>query len=261
DRTALEARLAAAPVPVRLELFTVIESTNRYLLDRPPPPGTLAACVAEYQTAGRGRRGRSWRVPFGAGLCLSASWQFERMPAELAALTLAAGVTARRVLRQVAGVDVALKWPNDLVWDDRKLGGILLEMSGEAQGGCHVVIGIGLNVDVPRDVLARVSDWPRGAVDLAEATAGRPPGRNELAAELIAAFGELCRDYARTGFAPYRAAWRRADHLDGKRVTLDDPAGAVVATACGIDADGALLVETASGERRRVIAGDVSVRP
>src|SRR5690606_15933943 len=145
---------------------------NRYLLERPAPGGTLAACIAEYQTGGRGRRGRSWRMPLGAGLCLSLGWQFERIPPELAALTLAVGVVVRRVLAETAAIELRLKWPNDLVWDERKLGGILLEMSAEAHGGCHVVIGVGLNVDVPRTLLPRLSDWPRGAVDLAAATGG-----------------------------------------------------------------------------------------
>lgn len=260
DRADLERRLGGRASPVRLEVHTELESTNRHLLERPPPAGTLAACVAEFQTNGRGRRGRSWRTPLGAGLCLSLGWQFERIPPELAALPLAVGVVVRRVLAAAAAIEARLKWPNDLVWEERKLGGILLEMSAEAHGGCHVVIGVGLNVDMPRTLLARICDWPRGAVDLATARGGAPPPRAELAAELIAALGELCRDYAHTGFAPYRAPWRDADYLRGRAVTLDEPGGEVAATALGIEADGALLVETAAGARKRVIAGDVSVR-
>ncbi len=114
----------------------------------------LRACIAEYQTAGRGRRGRRWSTPLGAGLCLSVGWQFADAPAELSALTLAVGVVVRRALARVAGVEIALKWPNDLVWDERKLGGILLELTAEGQGGCHVVAGIGINVALPPEVLA-----------------------------------------------------------------------------------------------------------
>lgn len=261
DAADLERRVAERAPAVRVEVHTELESTNRYLLDHPPPTGGLHACVAEYQTAGRGRRGRNWRAPLGAGLCLSVGWQFERTPPELAALTLAVGVVARRVLAEAVGVVAQLKWPNDLVWNDRKLGGILLEMTAEAHGGCYVVIGVGLNVAMPPGLLARVSDWPLGAADLASATGGVAlPPRTELAASLIAALARLCRSYAGTGFEPYRAAWRAADYLRGRAVTLDGPAGPLAATALGIEGDGALLVQAADGTRRRVIAGDVSVR-
>ena len=239
---------------------TEAASTNRELLERAPPrPGTIDVCIAEYQTAGRGRRGRSWSTPLGAGLCLSAAWQFADTPPGLSALTLALGVVVRRAVAAVTGVEIALKWPNDLVWDERKLGGILLELTAEAQGGCHVVAGIGLNVELPPKLARTLSDWPRGAVDLATAT-GEPPSRSALAAALIGELAELFAGYADEGFSPYRADWRAADFLRGRRVTLDDAAGTVSGTALGIQADGALLIETAGGARRRVTSGDVSVR-
>ncbi|HEY8519571.1 MAG TPA: biotin--[acetyl-CoA-carboxylase] ligase [Gammaproteobacteria bacterium] len=262
DRAALaetlERRLGGA---VRLEVHTELPSTNARLLEAAPPPlGVSNACIAEYQTAGRGRRGRRWRTPLGAGLCLSVAWQFERTPPDLPALSLAAGVVARRVLAAEAGVDAALKWPNDLVWDERKLGGILVEMTAEAQGACHVVIGLGLNVSMPPALLAAVSDWPRGAVDLAIATGGSPPSRTALAAALVEALHRLCAGYAHSGFAPYLDDWRAADYLRGRRVAIDEPQGPVTGVALGIEPSGALLIETDAGERRRVIAGDVSVR-
>lgn len=262
DAAALRAALApeTAARLATLEVFTELGSTNRHLLAAAPPPQLLRVCLADYQTAGRGRRGRAWRTPLGGGLCLSASWQFADAPAELAALTLAVGVVARRALARVAGLDIALKWPNDLVWDERKLGGILLEMTAEAQGGCHVVAGIGINVALPAEMLAMLSDWPRGAVDLATATNGAPPSRLATAAALVDGLAELFADYATEGFAAYRSDWRAADFLKGRRVQLDEAGGALTGTAVGIEADGALIVETAAGMRRRVIAGDVSVR-
>jgi len=245
----------------RIELFTELPSTNRHLLEcERPEPGRLDVCLAEYQTAGRGRRGRVWRVPLGAGLCLSAGWQFEETPPALPALTLAVGVVARRVVAAITGVELALKWPNDLVHGDQKLGGILVELSAEAQGGCHVVAGVGINVAVPEPVLATLSDWERGATDLARATGGRPPSRTELALALVAAFADLFASYAATGFGAYRDEWRRADYLNGRPVRLDDASGSAFGVAAGIEPDGALLVDMAAGERRRVISGDVSVR-
>ena len=244
----------------RLDVFTELGSTNRHLLETPPPAGKLDVCVAEFQTAGRGRRGRSWRAPLGAGVMLSVGWHFADMPAELSALTLAVGVVVRRVLKSVAGIDIALKWPNDLVYDERKLGGILLELSGEAQGGSHVVAGIGINVALPRELLPTLSDWPRGAVDLATALGGEPPPRAALVAALVSGLAELFASYPVTGFGAYRADWRAADFLRGRAVRLDEASGAVGGTALGIDPDGALLIETTAGVRRRVVAGDVSVR-
>jgi BirA family biotin operon repressor/biotin-[acetyl-CoA-carboxylase] ligase len=256
-RAALEPAVAARLA--KLDVFTELPSTNGHLLAAPPPVGGLHVCIAEYQTAGRGRRGRSWSVPLGGGICLSVGWQFAGMPAELAALTLAVGVVVRRVLRHVAGLEIALKWPNDLVFDGRKLGGILLELAAEAHGNAHVVAGIGLNVALPAELLRSLSDWPRGAIDLTTALGRDPPPRAALAGALVNELAALFADYPEQGFAAYRNEWRAADYLRGRSVRLD-AAAAVSGTAVGIDADGALLVETATGEQRRVVAGDVSVR-
>jgi BirA family biotin operon repressor/biotin-[acetyl-CoA-carboxylase] ligase len=266
DAAALRAALRPESVAqlAKLEVFTELGSTNRHLLRAPPPTGKLDVCVAEFQTAGRGRRGRSWTTPLGAGVCLSVGWHFAAMPAELPALTLAVGVVVRRVLERVAGLKIALKWPNDLVFDERKLGGILVELAVEAQGGSHVVAGIGLNVALPRELLRDLCDWPRGAIDLATALAREPPPRLALVAALVDDLCMLFADYAATGFAAYRDEWRSGDYLRGRVVRLDDAAGAaagaVTGTALGIDTDGALLVETAAGVRRRIVAGDVSLR-
>ncbi len=260
DRAALSEYANTRP-GTRLEVFTELQSTNRHLLERPAPaPGELAACIAEYQSAGRGRRGRSWHAPFGMGLCLSAAWSFRETPPELAALSLAVGVAVRRVLRREAGIDIDLKWPNDLVRDDRKLGGILVEFTAEAQGRCHVVAGLGINVAMPPELLRHVSDWPAGAVDLRQATNGREPRRTELATALLDALRALFADYERHGFEPYRDEWRSADYLNGKAVRVDEASGSVHGTARGIDADGALLIETGADRSRRIISGDVSVR-
>jgi BirA family transcriptional regulator, biotin operon repressor / biotin---[acetyl-CoA-carboxylase] ligase len=242
----------------RLELFTEIDSTNRHLLDGPAPPaGKLALCLAEYQHAGRGRRGRRWRAPLGAAVCLSASWRIGDRAA-LGGLSLAVGLAARRAIARVSGAEVQLKWPNDLVWDDRKLGGVLLETAARGKVR-HLVMGVGINVSLPPEWLADVSDWRTGAVDLAAVTAGRPPAREALAAALIAELAAVCQDYERKGFAPYLAEWRRADCLEGRRVRVD--AGEPLeGTASGVDADGALLVETGGGERHRVVSGEVTVR-
>lgn len=245
-----------------VEVFAEIESTNQHLLQHAPDrPSALQVCIAEFQTRGRGRRGREWHAPKSAGLCLSAGWVFEQRPPDPAAITLAAGVIARRALESVCGVTVALKWPNDLIWERRKLGGILVELASPAPRNCHVVVGIGINVALPGETLASISDWPGGAVDLRTALRGAVPDRTALAVSLCQGLGKLFVDYAREGFGGYRDAWRSADHLADAPVLVQRGANELRGTACGIDDDGALLVSDASGRVHRVISGDVSVRP
>ena len=245
----------------RIEVFAELPSTNRYLLEAAAPvPGLADVCLAELQTAGRGRLGRSWHTPFGAGVCLSVAWQFAVVPRELAALTLALGVAARRAVADLTGTAIDLKWPNDLVHEDRKLGGILVEVGAEAPTGCRVVAGLGLNVAFPVEALATVSDWERGATDLSVVMNGAPPLRTELALELIESFADVLGSYAATGFAPYRDEWRSADCLKGRPVQIKSSSGLSLGIAAGIEDDGALLVVAADGRRCRVISGDVSVR-
>lgn len=245
----------------RIEVFAELPSTNLYLLAAElPAPGLADACLAEFQTAGRGRRGRSWHAPFGAGVCLSVAWRFAAAPVDLPALTLALGVAVRRVVADLTGIEIGLKWPNDLVHENRKLGGILVETAPAASGGCRAVVGLGLNVAFPAETLAAIGDWEKSATDLNVITRGAPPSRTELALALVAAFADLLGSYAVSGFAPYRDEWRGADSLKGSPVQVQSPSAQWLGTAAGIDDDGALLVVTADGSRRRVVSGEVSVR-
>lgn len=266
DRLDADGILAALPPAAarrieRLDVFASLDSTNRFLLDTPPPAsGALNVAIADHQHAGRGRRGRRWTVPPGAGLCLSAAFRVTRAPYDVAALPLAAGVAARRAIRKTCGVDIGLKWPNDLAWRGRKLGGILVEHGAGDAAAAHVVIGIGINVAVPPAMLRRLSDWPAGAVDLAEAAGGRPPARVALAAALVDELAALAAGFERDGFASWRDEFVAADVLLGRAIVVDDGRARTTGIARGIDADGALVVEAADGSRRRVFAGDVSIR-
>jgi BirA family biotin operon repressor/biotin-[acetyl-CoA-carboxylase] ligase len=264
DVVALGARLEASLGSRlgRLEVFTELESTNRHLLEgAPPDPGRLDVCVAEYQSAGRGRRGRVWRAPLGACLCLSVGAGFAETPPDLAALTLAVGALVRGVLVDLTGARVMLKWPNDLVVGDAKLGGILVELAAEAHGGCHVVIGIGINVELSAALCRELCAWPAGAVDLTSVVEKRLPSRTELTGALVERLATLVDGYPRTGFAPYRGQWRSADYLRDRAVSIQATTYAERGTARGIADDGALLLELEpDGELKRVISGDVSVR-
>ena len=267
DADAVRARIPAA-ARERLGPVTVLDetdSTNRRLLEAgPAAPGRLPVCLAEYQHGGRGRRGRRWESPPGGGIWLSVSWLFERQPPALTALGLAAGLAARRALAETGLDAVGLKWPNDLVVaGDRKLGGVLTELRAESHGPAFVVVGVGVNWALPaavRDAVAAAGGL--AVTDVAElcAAAGRPvPSRAALAGALVGALARLLADYGATGFVPWREAWPAADALAGRFVRVELDGRELKGTARGIDADGALLIETGSC-LRRVVAGEVSVR-
>ncbi len=240
-----------------LDVFASIDSTNDWLAAQSPPAeGRLAAAVADYQTKGRGRRGRQWDIPPGHGLCLSVGRALA-LPAErVPALTLACGAAAAEALERFGADDVRLKWPNDLVLIDGKLGGILSEVAGRADGATHVVVGIGINVSLPAG-FSPPGDigWGRGPAALAEVL-DPLPARNRLAAALIEALQLAFDAYEAEGLAPFAERWQRRDWLRGAEVTVRDRDGEARGVAAGIDGDGALLVDSADG-RRRIIAGDI----
>jgi BirA family biotin operon repressor/biotin-[acetyl-CoA-carboxylase] ligase len=250
------------PLGERLEVLFDVGSTNTYLYDATAPAaGQPRVVLAELQRAGCGRRGRSWLAPFGSGLTLSVGWTFADTPPGLPALGLAVGVGVAVALRSIGVVDARVKWPNDLVWRGRKLGGLLLQLRSEAGGPASVVAGLGINVALPpeaRDRLATPGAQP--VADLADALDERLPGRNELAATLAAAVLDTFDEFARAGFAGFAPRWAVLDALAGAQVRVAQADGDVEGEACGTDADGALLVRVA-GELRRFHSGDVSLRP
>ncbi len=231
-----------------------VDSTNSRLLEM--DTDGVAACLAEHQQAGRGRRGRAWVSPFGANLYLSVSWPFASLPPDFPALGLAAGVAARRALEDIGARGVWLKWPNDLYAEGAKLGGILLEMRGEPPGPCRVVAGIGVNVDMPEAAGGAVDQrW----IDLAGVMGGVLPSRNALAIALLDHWIAAFAGFERGGFADFREEWRTADLLAGADVEVADGRQRLVGRALGVAADGALEIETAEGVRR-VVSGDASLR-
>jgi BirA family biotin operon repressor/biotin-[acetyl-CoA-carboxylase] ligase len=243
----------------RLDTVWTVGSTNTLLLERAnPPPGSSEALLAEYQTAGRGRRGRSWVAPPGGSICLSLSWMFREVPRDLGALGLVVGVCALRALSRVGVERVRLKWPNDLLVDDRKLGGILIELRAESSGPACVVIGIGLNVALGATLLEKIATMGLAPIDLAAAGL-KEPARNAVAAGLISSFVGGLLEFERDGLKPFVREWMEADALRGRPVTVTAAESFAKGVARGIDLDGALLVETPQG-LLRFISGDVSVR-
>jgi BirA family biotin operon repressor/biotin-[acetyl-CoA-carboxylase] ligase len=260
-------RLQASLTPLaharleRLELVDEIASTNSYLLAANRlPAGRWCACLAEYQSAGRGRRGRGWIAPYASGLCLSFGWMLADPPAGLATLSLAAGVAVLRALTALGVTGLALKWPNDVLKNGRKLGGILCELRAEAAGPAYVVIGIGLNVRLP--VAARAAITAGGGLepaDLATGEPGSPPARTLLAAALLDALVAMAIEFEVRGFAPFWRELSGADALCDRPVRVFAHSSERDGVARGIDADGALCVEF-DGQLERLASGEVTLR-
>ncbi|MGN6518104.1 MAG: biotin--[acetyl-CoA-carboxylase] ligase [Dokdonella sp.] len=245
---ATRARLA------ELAVHWQIDSTSSELLRRADrDPRDVIVCLAEMQTAGRGRRGRRWHTPPGGGIALSLLKRFDAGMASLAGLSLAVGVAAVEALTACGIGEVALKWPNDLVARGAKLGGILVELGGDALGPCHAVIGLGLNLRL--GAAARAID--QAAIDLAALAPDL--SRTRIAASLIDHLVAALDCFAAHGFAAFAAAYARHDALDGRDVDVVRGTERRHGVARGIDARGALRVDF-GGREEAVDAGEVSLR-
>ena len=254
------AEARATALPLVIEVVDQIESTSSELMRRTQRRDVhRVALAAEWQTAGRGRRGRTWTAIAGGSLTFSLGWKFEQGAGFLAGLSLAVGVAVVRALEAEGFRDIALKWPNDLIHRHLKVGGILIELNGDALGPTTTVIGVGLNVRLPpvarKDITVPVTDLA--------SIAGRkapPIDRNRLLARLLAELAAVLDVYAKEGFAPFVAEWQHRHAYQGKSVKLLLPDGATVTgKVAGVDASGALVL--ADGPRRaRFLSGEITMR-
>jgi BirA family biotin operon repressor/biotin-[acetyl-CoA-carboxylase] ligase len=209
------------------------------------PSGSVLA--VELQQAGRGRRGRTWRSGLGNALTFSVLWRFDRGLNALSGLSLAVGVAMIRALDNLGVQGAQLKWPNDILTGQGKLGGVLVEAQGDMLGPSAVVIGIGLNCTLP-DSLALQIDQPASALD--EVCAVRPE-RNRLLAALLCELARVLHQFAQDGFASLRDEWQRYHLHQDCPVRLQLPDGSVVAgVARGVNEIGELCLETAQGMQR-----------
>lgn len=250
-----------APALRSLELLFEVDSTNTRLVGVPPPPfGCADACLCELQSAGRGRRGRVWFAPFGASLALSLAWVFRDAGRDLPALSLAVGVAVARALRRVGAQGIRLKWPNDLWFEQRKVGGVLIDLRIEAGGAAHVVIGIGLNVALPDEARRDVEQSDGRPIVAAVADAcPQVPSRNRIAGATLDELLRMLAEFEREGFAPFRDAWSDLDGLQGRAVRVLLADRDLSGTALGVDSEGALCVDI---DRRvqKFVSGEVSLR-
>ncbi len=242
----------------RLEILDEVDSTSLHLLRRIPDPLPAGqTCVAESQSGARGRRGRGWIASAYRNVLFSMAWSYDSGPQIATGLSLAAGVAVVRALREYGVTGVALKWPNDVVWQERKLAGILVDLRGEASGPCQVVLGMGLNVDIDeRDGVLIDQPW----ADLRRVT-GQEVDRNRLLALLIRHCADMLQEFGRSGLDGFRQEWQDHHAYHGRVLRLLQGEREYRGVTQGIDPGGALLIRSADGHTRAFHSGEVSVRP
>ncbi len=242
----------------QISVNAVIDSTNASALQGIQQGVTHGALyLAEQQTAGRGRRGRTWISPFASNIYLSLVWQFTGGASVLGGLSLAVGVAVCRSLRGLGVSEVGLKWPNDIVINGKKLGGILLEMQGDAVGDCQVVIGIGINVAMGLEASQHIDQpW----IDLQSLMAAQLPSRTMIVAAIVNELVSVLQKFQTTSFSPYRQEWMEYDVYKGREVMVQLGDNYIFGTSQGVDDGGALIILTPEG-LKSFNGGEVSLRP
>ncbi len=246
------AELPAATIAAigQLHIYPELASTNEWLLEH---GGCGDVCLAEQQTAGRGRRGRVWQSPPRKNIYCSLRWCFAQVPEYYGSLSLQVGLAVARTLQQVGLQGHGLKWPNDIYYQGRKLGGILLQTAQPLQ---QVVIGIGLNVNMqPEDV----SDIDQPWCSLAEIM-GRPLNRNELIGLLLPQLQSMLQSFPQVNNDRLRREWQQWDILHGRQVQIHSNQQQFQGQVQGIDPQGQLDVLLNNGEQKFFSSADVSVR-
>lgn len=258
DKARIRETLAYAAPEFELVIEDSVDSTNSRLMSAAlegASEGTVV--VAEHQKAGRGRRGRHWCAPVGGSLTFSVLWRFEGGLQAMNGLSLVIGLAVVRALNRYCSCPVKLKWPNDILVEHRKLAGILIEVQGDMDGAAFAVAGVGLNVRLEESHREAID---QAVVDLAELEVSAD--RNALLATCLLEMRDVLRRFRQAGFATLRDDWLKNDAYLGKPVILrlaDDQS--VTGLSEGVDDQGALVLRTASGERRTFHGGEISLRP
>ena len=259
EAAAIQARLAAEGSRVRLQVVDQVDSTSTRLLELAASGAPSGTCLAaEWQSAGRGRRGRHWIATLGGSLTFSLLWRFDRGAGHLGGLSLASGVAVARALAECGLERVQVKWPNDVVTELRKLAGVLVETNGEIQGPTVAVVGVGVNYRLGEPAMERI-DQP--VADVA-ACASPAPSRSALLASLLSHLGRALDDFERHGFAGVRDEWRRLHAYQGREVRVVPPRDPPYdARVTDVAPDGALVVQTADGRTLALASAEISLRP
>jgi len=233
----------------------ILPSTNEYLLDKIPNLTNGQTCITEFQTAGRGRRGRQWISPFASHLYFSMYWRLEAGIEKASGLSLLVGIAVVNALEKLGIQGVGLKWPNDLYYQGKKLAGILIELNAQASEVCHCVIGIGINIRMPAHQ-ADAIDQPWTDLNTINA---QPIDRNHLSGLLITELQTLLADYEEKGLSPFLARWFELDCFLNQDVNLIMADKIQKGICRGINEQGALLLEV-DQQVTPYIGGEISLR-
>ena len=242
----------------QIEILHEVSSTSDYLLELARDSDiNRRICLAESQHSGRGRRQREWVASPYRNIILSMGWRFNDGMAGLSGLGIAAGITIVRTLHE-AGFDrdIGLKWPNDIVWNDNKLGGLLIDVQGEHDGPCLAVLGLGLNLSLSATDLQAI-DQPCASL---EQITNKSVDRNALVADLVCALTELFEAYVASDFESYQRLWPDYDRLHGREVKVSRGEISFSGVAMGIDRLGALILDEGKEPHSSFLSGEVSLR-
>lgn len=239
---------------VHLNVLNIIDSTNKYVKDLIPSPPTGYVCLAEAQTAGRGRQGRTWVSPYGASIYMTMFRRFEGGYQAINGLSLVVGLAIVEALSTLELVEAKLKWPNDVYVEGKKLAGILVEVEGQLGEACDCIIGLGLNVDLPEKQINIDQPW----MDIVKAS-GKSVDRNVLSATVINTLSKALTLFEQQGLAPFLSRWQSLDYFYNQPIKLLMGNKHIEGIGKGIDANGALLLEC-DGEIQRFHGGEISVR-
>ncbi|AWS50048.1 MULTISPECIES: bifunctional biotin--[acetyl-CoA-carboxylase] ligase/biotin operon repressor BirA [Providencia] len=243
---------------VNIIVEPVIDSTNQYMLERIAELKSGDTCLAEYQSAGRGRRGRQWISPFGCNLYLSMYWRLEQGPAAAVGLSLVVGIVIAEVLNRISQEKVKVKWPNDLYMNDKKLAGILVELTGKTGDAAHIIIGVGINIGMNNNNIESsksiTQEWSslRDEVENIE--------RNELSANIIKSLRESLVIFEHEGLKPFLERWFKLDNFLNRHVKLLIGNDIISGIERGVNDQGALLLQKDNGEIIPYIGGEISLR-
>ena len=242
----------------KIIIFDELPSTNSYLIElaKNDPNYKECICLAESQTAGRGRLGRQWFSPYAKNILLSLLWRFSKEPNELGGLSLAVAIAVIESLERY-GIkqDIKLKWPNDVLWQQRKLAGILIEISGEAHHVYSTVIGIGLNLNMQKTFSQNIGQPFCDVAEIINAT----PERNKLTGLLIDQLLTTMAIFQKDGLQPFIEQWRELDVSYGQQITIITPQEKISGIGRGIDGKGHFLLEDTLGKLHTFVVGEVSL--
>lgn len=243
--------------PSLLCVESLIDSTNDFVKERVSTLNDGFVCIAQGQKQGRGRQGKKWVSPFASNLYLTMKWRFQLGFQSLSGLSLAIGVATVRTIKPVVNMPVTLKWPNDVYINGQKVSGTLVEVSGNSDGSCDAIIGIGLNVHMPQ-VIGIDQPW----TDLHSNTSNTPD-INKLTANFINNLRAIVSEFAAEGFSPFVSEWEAHDHFKDKEILVINGKNQTSCVSKGISASGALVVEVVEKgitETKELFGGEISVR-